>query len=131
MPTIERLITLLVYENIPAAHDFLVEVFGFTSGGIERNGEGNAVHAEVQAGSAAIWLHRVAPEHQMLSPRMLPGVSCGAYVQVDDVDAHFERSRSGGAKIESEPQDQQYGMREYRARDLEGHSWWFGSRLQQ
>ncbi len=129
MSAIERLVTLLVYENIPAAHDFLLETFGFTSGGIERDHDGNAVHAEVKAGSAAIWLHRVAPEHKMLSPRTLPGVSCGAYVQVDDVDAHFERSRSRGAKIESEPRDQSYGMREYRVCDLEGHHWWFGSRL--
>ncbi|HEY6325450.1 MAG TPA: VOC family protein, partial [Candidatus Cybelea sp.] len=120
-----------VYENIPAAHDFLVEVFGFTSGGIERDGDGNAVHAEVKAGGAAIWLHRVSPEHEMFSPRMLPGASGGAYVQVDDVDAHFEHARSRRAKIESEPRDQPYGMREYDVRDIEGHRWWFGSRMQQ
>ncbi len=46
----ERVIPILVYEDIPAAHDFLVEAFGFTSGGIERNAEGRAVHAEVRAG---------------------------------------------------------------------------------
>ena len=129
MPTIERLITLLVYEDIAAAHDFLVDVFGFTSGGVERDPQGNAVHAEVGAGSATIWLHRVAPEHQMLSQRTLPGASGGSYVQIDDVNAHFERARSRGAIVESEPRNQPYGMREYRVRDSEGHFWWFGSRL--
>jgi hypothetical protein len=29
--------------------------------------------------------------------------------------------------IESEPLDQPYGLREYGARDLEGHRFWFGS----
>lgn len=120
------LTTLLVYENIPAAHDFLVEAFGFASGGVERDDEGTPVHAEVRAGDAVIWLHRVAPEHHLFSPKALPGVSGGTYVRVDDVDAHFERSRAAGAEIDGAPRAQPYGMYEYRARDTEGHYWWFG-----
>jgi uncharacterized glyoxalase superfamily protein PhnB len=127
MSAINRLITLLVYENIAAAHDFLVHAFGFAPGGIERDGQGIPVHAEVRAGDAVIWLHRVAPDHQLFSPRVLPGVSGGTYVQVDDVNAHFERSRSAGATIDSAPRIEAYGMHEYGARDIEGHHWWFGS----
>lgn len=126
MPAINRLIVLLVYENIPAAHDFLVEAFGFAPGGIERDGQGIPVHAEVRAGDAVIWLHRVTPGHQLFSPRTLPGVSGGMYIQVDDVDAHFERSRASGADIDSEPRLESYGMYEYGVRDVEGHHWWFG-----
>ena len=37
---IERVIPVLVYEDIPAAHDFLVDAFGFTSGGVYRDAEG-------------------------------------------------------------------------------------------
>lgn len=127
MPAIERLTPVLVYEDIPAAHDFLVNVFGLASGGIERDPEGNAVHAEVRAGNVAIWLHRVAPEHQMISAHTLPGASFGLFVHVDDVDAHYKVVRAHGVKIESEPQDQPYGSREYGVRDPEGHRWWFGS----
>lgn len=127
MASIERLTPILVYEDIPAAHDFLVDVFGFASRGVERDGEGNAVHAEVCAGDFPIWLHRVAPEHHMLAAHTLAGASAGLYVDVDDVDAHYERVRARGAEIESEPKDQPYGSREYGVKDLEGHRWWFGS----
>ena len=32
MPTFERIIPVLTYRDIPAAHDFLCEAFGFASG---------------------------------------------------------------------------------------------------
>ena len=54
MPTIERITPVLTYQDIPAAHDFLVRAFGFVSGGIHRTPEGGAVHGEVRAGDAAI-----------------------------------------------------------------------------
>jgi uncharacterized glyoxalase superfamily protein PhnB len=127
MPTIERLTPVLTYEDISGAHDFLVEVFGLSSRGVERDGEGNAVHAGVCAGDFAIWLHRIAPEHNMLAARTLPGASGGLYVHVDDVDAHYELVRARGVEIDSELRDQPYGSREYGAKDLEGHRWWFAS----
>jgi uncharacterized glyoxalase superfamily protein PhnB len=33
----ERIIPVLVYEDIPAAHDFLVKAFGFQSGGVVKD----------------------------------------------------------------------------------------------
>jgi uncharacterized glyoxalase superfamily protein PhnB len=50
------------------------------------------------------------------------------YVYVDDVDAHCELARVAGAVIVEEPADQPYGERRYRARDPEGHSWYFAQR---
>ena len=125
MSTFERIIPVLTYEDIPAAHDFLVKAFGFVAGGIHRTPEGRPIHGEVRAGDAAIWLHRVAAEHQLDSPRSVDVANTGLVVHVDDVDAHYERARSAGARIDSEPVDQPYGQREYGARDLEGHRWWF------
>jgi uncharacterized glyoxalase superfamily protein PhnB len=129
MQAINKIIPVLVYENIPAAHDFLVEAFGFTSGGIHRTPEGNAVHAEVCAGDLVIWLHRVTAEYRMCSPTSLPAASSGLVVHVDDVSKHFERARARGAQVESEPCDMPYNQREYGARDPEGHRWWFASPL--
>jgi len=128
MPTVKRIIPILVYEDLSAAHDFLVEAFGFEQGGVEMH-EGEAVHAEVRAGDFVIWLHRVTAEHNLVSPRSLPAASGGLVVHVDDVDAHFERARARRAHIESEPKDMPYGQREYGARDPEGHRWWFASPL--
>ena len=46
---------------------------------------------------------------------------------VDDDDTHFRRATAGGAVIDSEPTDQDYGQREHGARDPEGHRWWFAT----
>jgi MerR family transcriptional regulator, thiopeptide resistance regulator len=115
---------LLVYKDIPSAHDFLVNVFGFEAGGVEYDAQGQAVHGEVRIGSRSLWLHRVTDEHELASP--LSGVSgSGLVVFVDDVDAHFRRVRMAGVTTDSQPSDQSYGQREYDVRDPEGHRWWF------
>lgn len=123
------LIPVLVYEDIEAAHDFLIESFGFTSGGLYRDGDGAVVHAEVRAGDSAVWLHRVTAEHEMASPRGAPASHGGLEVIVADVETHYEHAKSAGARIDRPPTDQDYGLREYGARDPEGHRWWFASSL--
>ncbi len=127
MPTIGRVIPVLTYRDIAAAHDFLVHAFGFDGGGVHRNPEGHAIHGELRAGEATIWLHRVVSEHQLDSPLGADAANAGLFVYVDDVDAHYQHARSAGAHIDSEPVNQPYGQREYGARDLEGHRWWFAT----
>jgi len=131
MTSIDRVVPLLVYEDLSAAQDFLVEAFGFESAGVYRNEEGKTFHAEVRAGMTPIWLHRVAAEHEVGSPLRGAAESSGLVVFVDDVDQHFRRAAAAGARIDSEPVDQPYGQREYGARDPEGHRWWFATPLAQ
>lgn len=116
-------------EDIPAEHDFLVDALGFTSGGIHRTPEGQAVHAEVRAGDIAIWLHRVAADQKLASPRSMLTASSGLVVYVEDVDAHYAIARSRGAQPATEPKDMPYGQREYGVTDPEGHRWWFAALL--
>jgi hypothetical protein len=40
MPSFERIIPVLTYQDIPAAPDFLVNAFGFNGGGVHRDAEG-------------------------------------------------------------------------------------------
>jgi MerR family transcriptional regulator, thiopeptide resistance regulator len=127
MEAITGVIPLLVYEDIEAAHDFLVKAFGFEPGGVEHDPGGNVVHGEVRWASSVIWLHRVTEEHALASPTSAAAATGGLVIHVDDVDAHFARARDAGAAIDSEPTDQPYGQREYGARDLEGHRWWFAT----
>ena len=127
MTNFERVIPVLTYQDIPAAHDCLVNAFGFASGGIDRNDEGQPIHGEVLVGSAPIWLHRVTAEHRLNSPRATDIANSGLFMYAEDVDAHYERARAAGALIDSQPVDQPYGQREYGARDLEGHRWWFAT----
>jgi uncharacterized glyoxalase superfamily protein PhnB len=124
---VTAIIPILVYEDIEAAHDFLVETFGLTSGGLHRLDDGTVVHGEVRNGDARIWLHRATAEHEMGSPRGVAMSHGGLEVIVPDVDAHFARARAAGARIDREPADQDYGLREYGARDPENHRWWFSS----
>ena len=127
MSRIDRIIPLLVYEDIAAAHDFLVDAFGFTSGGVVRDGEGRAVHAEVRVGELPIWLHRVMPESDLASPRALPTASSGLVVHVADVDAHFARARARGAGSTASRRTCRTASASTRARDIEGHRWWFAT----
>jgi uncharacterized glyoxalase superfamily protein PhnB len=103
-----------------------VKAFGFEPGRVERDADGNVIHGEVRSGDRVIWLHRVT-EADLASPRSGGPATGGLVVHVDDVDAHFARARATGAPIDSEPSDKPYGQREYGARDLEGHRWWFAT----
>jgi uncharacterized glyoxalase superfamily protein PhnB len=55
------------------------------------------------------------------------GVTGAVYVIVDDPDAHHERAVAAGAEIVQELTDQDYGSRDYTARDPEGYIWHFGT----
>ena len=126
MTEFARIIPLLVYEDIPAAHDFLVEAFGFAPGGVQNDPDGQPIHAEVHVGALTIWLHQVTAG-RYVSPRAMDAASSGLVIHVDDVDAHCEHARAHGARIEDEPSDKPYGQREYGARDPEGHWWYFAT----
>jgi uncharacterized glyoxalase superfamily protein PhnB len=125
----EKIIPILVCQDIAAEHDFLVDALGFTSGGIHRAPDGQAVHGEVRIGSHVIWLHRVVDDLKLASPRSMSAASSGLVVHVADVDAHYARAQSHGARPEGEPKDMPYGQREYGLTDPEGHRWWFASAL--
>jgi uncharacterized glyoxalase superfamily protein PhnB len=120
------LIPLLACSDIEAEHDFLVDVLGLESGGLERTA-GGVVHGEVRAGERRIWLHRTNVDDGLLAPRTLGAAGGGLVVHVDDVDAHYDRARAAGAEIVYAPRDQDYGQREYGVRDPEGHTWWIGT----
>jgi MerR family transcriptional regulator, thiopeptide resistance regulator len=125
MQDLPPVVPLLVYSDIPRAHEFLVRAFGFEPGLIERTPDGDVVHGEVKAGGQVLWLHQVIEDDGWVSPASSPVSTGELVVRVDDVDAHCERARAEGAEIEYGPQDQHYGVREYGARDLEQRRWAF------
>jgi uncharacterized glyoxalase superfamily protein PhnB len=126
--TTQRIVAILVYADIPAAHDFLVNVFGFSSGGVHRDDDGLVVHGEVSLDGEAVWLHRVSPEFGLRGAAELGSATGMLNVLVADVDAHHAMSSAAGAKIIYPPTDQPYGQREYAAADPEGRIWSFATR---
>jgi uncharacterized glyoxalase superfamily protein PhnB len=119
------IIPVVPYEDIRAAHDFLVDVLGFGSGGVVEDGAGNVVHGEVRAGGRRIWLHAVAGG--LTTPVLSGSASAGLVVHVADVDEHFARVEASGATILREPTDEDYGQREYGVKDPEGHEWYIAT----
>jgi uncharacterized glyoxalase superfamily protein PhnB len=109
------------YRDASAAIDFLCRAFGFEAHATHMDGD-RVVHAELAFGSSMIMLGTspaTAPKSDPLAMTI--------YVAVDDPDALFERARAAGATILEPPVDRDYGSREFRCADPEGHSWSFGT----
>ncbi len=122
---LRRRISILVYRDLPAAHAYLVDVFGLTPGEVMRDPGGVPVHAELFAGDGMIWLHPESDTYQLASPQSLSASTATVAVMVDDVDEHHRLVTAKGGHIVYEPLDQPYGYREYSARDCEGGLWSF------
>lgn len=124
-PHVEQRIQILVYSDLEAAMQFLIDVFDLGPGELTRAEDGVPVHGQLDAGDGQIWLHPESPDFGLVSPRSLGAATATTAVMVSDVDAHHDRARDRGAQIVYSPVDQPYGYREYSARDPEGGLWSF------
>ena len=116
------------YREPRAALDWLARAFGFeVTMAIEGADDPTMSHYEMAmagrgrimiGGEWAAWTR---------SPASIGGANTqSTHVELTgDLDGHCERARRAGAEIIAEPEDQFYGDRSYRARDLEGHNWTF------
>lgn len=125
----QRVTPLLTYAEAPAAIEFLRDAFGFCVRERLDMEDGRVGHAELELEGGVVMLASLWPDMGFASPRELPGVHGQTYCYVDDVDAHHARAKAAGATILSEPADQFYGSRIYRAVDLEGHRWVFATQV--
>ena len=136
----QRIVPFLGYEDAAAAIQWLERAFGFTEDRDARyEEEGTITHAELDLGGATIYLStpagyaspRTLREDSELARRAYdnPWVIDGLFVEVDDVEAHYERARAAGATILREPEEPGIGHRIYSVEDLEGHRWMFGQKL--
>lgn len=121
------LIPAISYRDSKSALRWLEQAFGFEPVMVILDAEENLIHSEMRLGDGAImvgneWMAEIA------SPASLGGKNTQTvHVHVEsDIDAFCERARRAGAEILMEPEDQFYGDRTFRARDLEGHIWTFG-----
>ncbi len=110
----------LAYPDLATAAAWLGQAFGFTVrvriGGhrIQMNvGDGAVVLIE---SAAAVPKGAFAGTHSVM-------------VRVENVDAHYERSRHQGATILRTPETYPYGERQYTAEDLVGRRWTFSESI--
>jgi uncharacterized glyoxalase superfamily protein PhnB len=103
----------LVYDDVPAAIDWLCDTFGLA----ERWRAGDH-RAQLTFGRCTV----VVTEPR--TSRVLPG-TVSLLVRVHDAAAHRDRVSARGARIIQELQDYAYGERQFTVEDLGGHHWCF------
>ncbi|MGW0363605.1 VOC family protein [Streptomyces sp. NPDC002990] len=116
----------LVYRDAKAAIKLLTEAFGFNQVAVYEAENGAVVHAELAYGNGVVMLGSKGTGG-VFDKAMKDAGPSGVYVVVEDVDAHHRRAVEHGAEILMEPTDQDYGSRDYMARDGEGNIWSFGT----
>jgi uncharacterized glyoxalase superfamily protein PhnB len=130
MPEISRRPTFSpcpCYRDVRAALAWLQDAFGFDVSMIIAGPNDEIMHSEMSYGDGIIMVgSEWTGDHA--SPAAIAGRNTQTvHVQLtEDIDAHCERARRAGARIDQEPETQFYGDRTYRARDPEGHIWTFG-----
>lgn len=123
---VPTLFPYFVYRDAAAALEWLAAAFGFEKTQAFPAPDGTIMHAEMRFGGGSIMLSTATDEQRAQGPWDLPA-GRGIYVWVDDVDAHHARAKSAGAQIVRAPEDTEFGTRRYRALDLEGYEWSFGT----
>jgi uncharacterized glyoxalase superfamily protein PhnB len=115
-------IPVLIYPDVREAVDWLTSAFGFS----ERIRIGENHRAQLSFGDGALIVGDV--RHERRPPR--PGeVTHAVMVRVPDAHAHCKHAREHGARIVAEPNDFEYGERQYTAEDPAGHQWTFSETL--
>jgi uncharacterized glyoxalase superfamily protein PhnB len=135
-----RISSSLYYRDAAAAIDWLCHAFGFEVRLRIEGADGRIEHSELVYGDGVVMVGESRADKQDKFPYMRAPEECGGgntqnmMVYVDDVDAHCERARAAGAKIDKEPTTTDYGDeywtdRSYGCEDLGGHHWWFAQRV--
>lgn len=124
-----RVTPYLLYHDCDAAIEFLTGTLGFTEKLRMSGQDGKTNHAELELEGGLIMLGNPGEDYK--SPNELGGRTELTYIYVDDVDAHYQRAKAGGAHIERELEDQFYGDRTYGLHDPEGHAWSFATHVRE
>ncbi|MFZ0745509.1 MAG: VOC family protein [Terracidiphilus sp.] len=116
----ETVLPHVTYKDLPAAISWLGRTFGF----VEHYRYGQPPSgAQVHLGDAWIMLNAARGAYR--SPSELGFGTQSLTVFVEDVEAHFARTKSTGALIVEDLHETEYGELQYGVRDLEGHLWLF------
>jgi uncharacterized glyoxalase superfamily protein PhnB len=116
------------YRDPDAAIEWLGRAFGLAERVVYRDDSGGVMHAELELNGRMVMLGQSDPAGWMGGSAPEPlGSTVSLYAVIEDPDAHHDRAVAAGATIVRELTDQDYGSREYSARDPEGNLWSFGT----
>jgi uncharacterized glyoxalase superfamily protein PhnB len=118
----------LRYHDAEKAIDWLKNAFGLEEVTVHRDEDGVVRHAQLRIGTGMVMLGQYDGGGRLGGkPMDALASTVSIYVVVADPDAHHARAEKAGATIVRELTDEDYGSREYSARDLEGNLWSFGT----
>lgn len=117
----------LVYDDAPAAIDWLTKAFGFEEHFRVPGANSEILYAELRLGRDFIMIE-TTPDNdlRLVSPRRQEGRSSGLCVQVDDLQTHLLTAEMAGARIVRPLEQTDHGL-QYSALDVEEHLWTFGT----
>ncbi|MDH3473567.1 MAG: VOC family protein [Rhodospirillales bacterium] len=114
----------LVVSDGPAAIAFYQRAFGAEERFRMPAPDGERIlHAELQIGGAPVMLASEFPEFGSKGPSTLGGTPVAIHLNVDDVDAAYDRAVQAGAAATMPPADMFWGDRYGRLTDPFGHVW--------
>jgi uncharacterized glyoxalase superfamily protein PhnB len=123
--TINGAVPIVPYSDPRAAIGWLERAFGAVATAVHPpDPDQPLVHAEVKIGTGLVMINDADRDDG--SPFALRGPVL-LYVVVDDPDALHSRACAAGAEIVMGLTDQDYGSREFAARDPHGNVWSFGT----
>jgi uncharacterized glyoxalase superfamily protein PhnB len=115
VPT-DTILPHLAYRDVEEAIAWLSKSFGF----VEHYRYGDPVNgAQMRAGNAWIMLNKGTGLKQ------LGFATQSLTIFIEDVEEHFERTKSAGATITEDLHETEYGELQYGAKDIGGHRWLF------
>ncbi|MEL6277205.1 MAG: VOC family protein [Bacteroidota bacterium] len=121
----------LRYRDAAAAIEWLCQAFGFEQHLVVPGENGAIAHVQLVFGNGMIMLGSARDDEfgglQQPPSSVDSVVMQSPYIVVEDVDEHYARAISAGAKVVMPLKDEDYGGRLYSCRDPEGFLWNFGS----
>lgn len=124
----------LTVRNAAAAIDFYRAAFGAEEVYRMPDPQGEGIwHAELKIGNSPVFLNDEYPDVDMggIAPNTLGGTPVTIHLNVEDVDAWFERAVRAGASIAMELEDMFWGDRYGKLVDPFGHQWSMASPIKQ
>jgi uncharacterized glyoxalase superfamily protein PhnB len=114
----------LVCANAAEAIEFYKKAFGATEETRMAGPDGKSImHACIKINGAPVFLVDENPQWGIASPQTLKGTPVTIHLQVDDVDALYDRAVKAGATAMMPPADMFWGDRYGVVVDPAGHKW--------
>jgi uncharacterized glyoxalase superfamily protein PhnB len=113
---------VLRYTDPATAIHFLVDAFGFSEHAVHKGPDGEIAHAELSLGDGMVMLGPSGGGEAVFDTG-----AQSIYVVAAEIDALHDRAVAAGAEIVYPLTDQDYGSRDFSAKDPAGNVWSFGT----